>query len=138
MTVNRVSEKRVTLLPAEIIRSYQRHQSFRSQKLVTELHGNRPPERARRDGISAGVTDGRRFYGISATRVRAGGNLESAGLVGAGRTGWLKRCAVQTTVNAGRMLFNGEEISSLTTQQRLQLILSHLPEDRQSHPGLYL
>ncbi len=93
-------------------------QSFR-ESLWLELP-QPPAERTRRDGISAGVTDGRRFYEYQPCGAGRR-NLGLAGLVGADAQNWLKRCTVIDR-SMQRMPFNGQEINALTTQQkRLQL-----------------
>lgn len=69
--------------------------------------------------------------------VRAGEILGIAGVDGNGQTELTEVLTGLRSLNAGKIFFNSKEVSHLTTRQRIEDGMSHIPEDRQKR-GLIL
>ncbi|WP_432574021.1 ABC transporter ATP-binding protein [Kineococcus sp. SYSU DK005] len=69
-------------------------------------------------------------------RVRAGGIVTLIGANGAGKTTTLKTVSGLRTVRAGRILFEGEDITRVPSHQLVKRGLCQAPEGRGTFPGM--
>jgi branched-chain amino acid transport system ATP-binding protein len=87
------------------------------------------------EGLSAGYGDVRVLWGIDLT-VESGEIACIVGSNGAGKTTLLRTVSGLVPRTAGRIIFEGEELGSLTADQIIARGVAHVPEGRRLFRGL--
>lgn len=87
------------------------------------------------DGMSAGYGDFRALFDLSMS-VREGETVAIVGANGAGKSTFLRAVMGQVRLHSGTVRFDGHDISSLKTHERVKLGISLVPEGRRIFPSL--
>ena len=82
------------------------------------------------EGLVAGFGDNTVLHGVS-FQVREGEIAGMFGLNGAGKSVTMKVVAGLVPARAGRVLFNGEDVTRLTPEQRVERGVANVPQGRQ-------
>lgn len=88
------------------------------------------------EGLTVGSTGGEGLHEVS-LNVRAGEIIGIAGVEGNGQTELIEALAGLAAAKAGKVTFNGKDITDASARERKELGIAHIPEDRQKR-GLLL
>lgn len=87
------------------------------------------------EGVEAGYGPVRVLHGVTLA-VEAGGRLALIGRNGVGKTTTLKTLMGLADLHAGRVVFDGRDISRATPRERAQAGLGYVPQTRDIFPSL--
>jgi branched-chain amino acid transport system ATP-binding protein len=87
------------------------------------------------EGLSAGYEDFRALFDVNLS-IKEGETVAIVGANGAGKTTLLRAVMGQVKLHSGSIRFDGVDISSMTTHERVKLGISLVPEGRRIFPSL--